>query len=924
MAETMNGGYGDGYMEPEEEWEREGLLDPAWEKQQKKTFTAWCNSHLRKAGTGIESIEDDFRNGLKLMLLLEVISGETLQKPDRGKMRFHKIANVNKALDFIASKGVKLVSIGAEEIVDGNLKMTLGMIWTIILRFAIQDISVEEMTAKEGLLLWCQRKTAPYKNVNVQNFHLSFKDGLAFCALIHRHRPDLIDYHKLSKDNPLENLNTAFDVAEKYLDIPRMLDPDDLINTPKPDERAIMTYVSCYYHAFQGAQQVLDMVNTAMPDERAIMTYVSSYYHTFCGAKKAETAANRICKVLKVNQENERLMEEYERLASDLLEWIRRTMPWLQSRQTDNNLAGVQKKLEEYRTYRRKHKPPRVEQKAKLETNFNTLQTKLRLSNRPAYMPTEGKMVSDIANAWKNLELNEKAFEDWLLSEMMRLERLEHLAQKFKHKADIHEDWTKGKEEMLQSGDFRHCKLNDLKALKRKHEAFESDLAAHQDRVEQIAAIAQELNTLEYHDSASVNARCQRICDQWDRLGNLTQRRRQALDETEQILEKIDTLHLEFAKRAAPFNNWLDGTREDLVDMFIVHTMDEIQGLLDAHGQFKATLGEADKEHNSIIGLVQEVTSLTSKYQIPGGVENPYTTLTAQELTRKWTEVRQLVPQRDGTLQAELRKQQNNEMLRRQFAEKANVVGPWIERQMDAVTAIGMGIQGSLEDQLLRLREYEQAVFAYKPNIEELEKIHQAVQESMIFENRYTQFTMDSLRVGWEQLLTSINRNVNEVENQILTRDSKGITQEQLNEFRGSFNHFDKNRTGRLAPDEFKSCLVSLGYSIGKDRQGEIDFQRILATVDPNSTGYVHFDAFLDFMTRESTDVDTAEQVIDSFRILAADKPFIMPEELRRELPPDQAEYCIQRMPPFKGPNAVPGALDYMSFSTALYGESDL
>lgn len=55
-------------------------------------------------------------------------------------------------------------------------------------------------------------------------------------------------------------------------------------------------------------------------------------------------------------------------------------------------------------------------------------------------------------------------------------------------------------------------------------------------------------------------------------------------------------------------------------------------------------------------------------------------------------------------------------------------------------------------------------------------------------------------------------------------------------------------------------------------RQGELDFQRILAVVDPNSTGFVHFDAFLDFMTRESTDTDTAEQVIDSFRILASDK----------------------------------------------------
>ena len=61
-----------------------------------------------------------------------------------------------------------------------------------------------------------------------------------------------------------------------------------------------------------------------------------------------------------------------------------------------------------------------------------------------------------------------------------RLERLEHLAKKFNHKADIHMSWTAGKEEMLLSQDFRHSKLNELKALKKKHEAFESDLAAHQ------------------------------------------------------------------------------------------------------------------------------------------------------------------------------------------------------------------------------------------------------------------------------------------------------------------------------------------------------------------------------------------------------------------------------------------------------------
>ena len=69
--------------------------------------------------------------------------------------------------------------------------------------------------------------------------------------------------------------------------------------------------------------------------------------------------------------------------------------------------------------------------------------------------------------------------------------------------------------------------------------------------MEQIAAIAQELNALDYYDSATINTRCQSICDQWDRLGTLTTTRRNALEETEKLLEKIDQLHLEFAKRAA-------------------------------------------------------------------------------------------------------------------------------------------------------------------------------------------------------------------------------------------------------------------------------------------------------------------------------------------------------------------------------------
>ncbi|XP_022095721.1 alpha-actinin, sarcomeric-like isoform X1 [Acanthaster planci] len=884
----------DGYMEQEEDWDRQSVLDPEWEKQQKKTFTAWCNSHLRKSGTEIKEIDQDFCNGLKLINLLEVISGERLPKPEKGKMRVHKISNVQKALDFIVSKGVRLVSVGAEEIVDSNLKMTLGMIWTIILRFAIQDISVEETSAKEGLLLWCQRKTAPYNNVRVQNFHTSWKDGLAFCALIHRHRPELIDYNSLSKDDPRKNLELAFEVAEKYLDIPKMLDADHIVESVKPDERSIMTYVSCYYHAFAGAQQ-------------------------------AENAANRLCRVLRLNQDNERLMDEYDRLASDLLDWIKRKRPWLEDRTlAENSLPAVQDKLDEFRNYRGKEKPPKTEEKGQLESNYNTLQTKLRLSNRPAYIPQEGKLVSDIAKAWKGLEQSERGFEDWLLAEMRRLERLDHLARKFRHKCDIHEAWAEGKEPELEDSDFSGVKLNEIYALKKKHEAFESDLAAHQDRVEQIAAIAQEMNLLEYHDIVPINSRCQAICDQWDRLGNLTSTRRQTLEKIQDLLQRVDSLFLDFAKKAAPFNNWMEGASEDLVDVFSVHTVDEIRGLIQPHEEFKATLNDAQAAFDELVEIGNKIKNLFAEHDLNMDKSNPYTTLTVQDIVSKWQEVLKLVPERDQALQTELLKQESNERLRYQFAKKANVVGPWIEGQTMKVNNLHME-HGVLEESLASLKRIEKDVVDYKCHMDELEMFNQSVQEAMIFENEHTKYTMETIRVGYEQLMTTVRRLINELENQILTRDSKGITEEQFLEYRQSFNHFDKNHSGKLDPIEFKSCLVSLGMATPDDKSGRNpEFDRIMESVDPNHDGYVTFEAFLDYMSREATDTDTSEQVKGSFKVLAGNKNYILKEDLIRELPPDQAEYCISRMAPYTGPDAVPGALDYMSFSTALYGESDL
>lgn len=109
---------------------------------QKKTFTKWMNSFLLKAKMEVQDLFTDLADGRMLLKLLEVISGEKLGKPNSGRMRVHRIENVNKSLAFLHTK-VRLENIGAEDIVDGNPRMILGLIWTIILRFQIQEIEID-------------------------------------------------------------------------------------------------------------------------------------------------------------------------------------------------------------------------------------------------------------------------------------------------------------------------------------------------------------------------------------------------------------------------------------------------------------------------------------------------------------------------------------------------------------------------------------------------------------------------------------------------------------------------------------------------------------------------------------------------------------------------------------------------------------
>ena len=136
-------------------------------------------------------------------------------------------------------------------------------------------------SAKDALLLWCQMKTAGYHNVNIRNFTSSWKDGLAFNAIIHKHRPDLIEYSKLIKSNAMYNHNNAYEIAEREFGLTSLLDAEDIVNTD-------------------------------FPDEKSIITYVVTYYHYFSKWKEVTVQKSRLENVLRIHMECEQMIEEYE------------------------------------------------------------------------------------------------------------------------------------------------------------------------------------------------------------------------------------------------------------------------------------------------------------------------------------------------------------------------------------------------------------------------------------------------------------------------------------------------------------------------------------------------------------------------------------------------------------------------------------
>ncbi|XP_046975216.1 spectrin beta chain, non-erythrocytic 5 isoform X2 [Vanessa cardui] len=572
---------------------------------QKKTFTKWINSFLQKARMEVEDLFVDLADGRRLLKLLEIISGERLPRPNSGRMRVHKIENVNKSLSFLHTK-VRLESIGAEDIVDGNPRLILGLIWTIILRFQIQEIEIdvdeenessEKKSAKDALLLWCQRKTSGYHGVHIHNFTDSWRSGLGFNALIHAHRPDLFRWAELPAGDHVETLNHAFDVAHAHLGIPRLLDAED--------------------------------VDTTRPDEKSVMTYVASYYHTFARMKNEQKSGRRIANIIGQLMDCDGRKTEYSRLVSALLEWIRLKIQELNCRDLPNSLDGIQRLLLGFKQYRTVEKPPKYIERSEIEALYFHINTMQKSLVGEPWAPLEGQLPQDLERAWQQLEQAEHARELALRTELLRQQRLEQLAYKFHTKSVLRKGYLK---EMIQVlSDPRYgSNLAQVDATVKKHEAISADILARTERFEDLSAMAAELVKEKYHGAETVSRTEQAVLQRWKELLELLERHRTSLAKLAHLMALL--------REAEAVAHTLNEMKAQFQSEDVGRHLVDVERLLQAHALQELQLGALDESirrlarQRAAVGAAHSTAQLQDQLQ---RLEDDYTGLVAAAKDRK-------------------------------------------------------------------------------------------------------------------------------------------------------------------------------------------------------------------------------------------------------------------------------------------------
>jgi spectrin beta, non-erythrocytic 1/4/5 len=397
-----------------------------WLRLQRKLFSRWVSQKLSGTDVQIEDCVNDLSDGIALVKLIEVLSGAKFSGKLNTKAKFkaHKVDNLSQALAFVWDSNVEMkLRPSPENMYDQEEKPILGMIWAIMMKFmrfddGDEDGSTSNMTAKDALQMWCNSQLKSH-GIEIHNMKTDFANGMALCALVHKHRPKLIDFDSLDPNDSKTNLQTAFDAAEKFFGLEQYLTTDDI---------------------------------TQM-DEKSMVVYVSEYYYGIAAARKIDAAVRRIHKLIQYTRTNDAMKKECTEQAVQLIASIDDTCTALSDRTIHNTMEDAEREMEEFYAYKKDTKTKLTQQFLFVEKTFNNLSMRLQEGKRPAFTPPAGNSVADLRAKLHKLDEEEVVRKEHLQKELERQRKLKQLAEQHTTMFDEVNTWGGEKKAYLETKD---------------------------------------------------------------------------------------------------------------------------------------------------------------------------------------------------------------------------------------------------------------------------------------------------------------------------------------------------------------------------------------------------------------------------------------------------------------------------------------
>uniref|UniRef100_A0A8B9EK00 Utrophin n=1 Tax=Anser cygnoides TaxID=8845 RepID=A0A8B9EK00_ANSCY len=569
----------------------------------------------------------DLKDGRKLLDLLEGLTGKPLPK-ERGSTRVHALNNVNRVLQVLHQNNVELVNIGGTDIVDGNHKLTLGLLWSIILHWQVKDVmknimsDLQQTNSEKILLSWVRQSSRPYSQVNVLNFTTSWADGLAFNAVIHRHRPELFSWDEVIKMSPVERLEHAFSIAKNHLEIEKLLDPED-VAVQLPDKKSIIMYLTSLFEVLPKQVTMEDIREVETLPRRYKQECEDGEFHMqqVClsskpaleeeqGSSRAETPST----VTEVDMD----LDSYQVALEEVLTWL------LSAEDAFREQEEISGDVEEVKEQFATHEAFMME----LTAHQSNVGSVLQAGNQ---LVAQGNLSSEEEfEIQEQMLLLNSRWEELRVDSMDRQSRLHDMLMELQKKQlQQLSDWLTITEERIQKMESQLL-AEDIESLQKQleeHKSLQSDLETEQVKVNSLTHMVVIVDESSGESATAIlEEQLQRLGERWTAVCRWTEERRVKLQE-------IQLLWQELLEEQCLLKAWLTEKEEALSKVQTSNFKDQTDLSVNVRklAILKEDMGMKRQTLDQLNELGQDVAQILGNSRASDKIEHDQ-----EELTQRW------------------------------------------------------------------------------------------------------------------------------------------------------------------------------------------------------------------------------------------------------------------------------------------------